>query len=146
VNHSLDDSHVSAPANSNDAPANDDQGPAAASADASPAAQSVAMVSAEALQAAGLVDNAQHGGAVEKIVADALAHGNAPETVDALLNAIHGENGGEQAIANLATAHGNAVSAWDMASNGGSAGNLEMLMKVGAEMLHHDMVQPTHNG
>ncbi|HTK59516.1 MAG TPA: hypothetical protein VL336_11110, partial [Sphingomicrobium sp.] len=111
-----------------------------------PAAQSVAMVSADALQAAGLTGNAQHTGAVEKIVAEALGHGSGNGQIDALLEAIHGGNGGGQAIANLASAAANGVPAWDMASNGGSAGNYEMLMKVGAEMLHHDAVQPTHNG
>jgi hypothetical protein len=143
--HSLDDGQASAPASSNEAAADNDQGPAPASADANPVAPAVAMVSAEALQAAGLDGNVQHGGSVEKIIVEALGHGAAP-TVDALLNAIQGGNSGEGAIANMASASSGAVSAWDMASNGGSAGANEMLMKVGAEMLHHDAVQPTHNG
>jgi len=144
--HSLDDSQASAPASSDEAAANDDQGPAAATADASPVAPTVAMVSAEALQAAGLDGNVQHGGSVEKIIVEALGHGNGNGAVDALLDAFHGGNGGGAAIANLASAPSGAVSAWDMASNGASAGANEMLMKVGAEMLHHDAVQPTHNG
>jgi len=104
------------------------------------------MVSAEALQAAGLDGNVQHGGSVEKIIVEALGQGNGNGAVDALLDAFHGGNGGGAAIANMASAPSGAVSAWDMASNGGSSGANEMLMKVGAEMLHHDAVQPTHNG
>jgi len=64
-----------------------------------------------------------------------------------LLDAFHGGgNGAGQAIANLASSPANAVSAWDMASDGGSAVTNEVLMTVGAQMLHHDMVLPTHNG
>ena len=144
--HSLDDGQASAPASSNDAAADNDQGPAAVTADANPVAPTVAMVSAEALQAAGLDSNAQHGGSVEKIIVEALGHGNGNGAVDALLDSFHGGNGGGEAIANMASAPTGAVSAWDMASNGASAGANEMLMKVGAEMLHHDAVQPTHNG
>ncbi|WP_294121532.1 DUF5801 repeats-in-toxin domain-containing protein [Sphingomonas sp.] len=143
--HSLDGSQAAAAASSSHAPAND-QGPAADAAAASPVAPAVAMVSAAALQAAGLDGNAQHSGSVEKIVAEALGQGNGHGAIDAILDAFHGGNGSGAAIANLASAGANAVSAWDMASNGGSAGATEMLMKVGAEMLHHDMVLPTHNG
>jgi hypothetical protein len=144
--HSLDDSQASAAASSHEAAANDDQGPAASDSAVGPVAPAVAMVSAEALQAAGLDGNVQHGGAVEKIVAEALGQGNGHGAIDALLDAFHGGSGGGAAIANLASANANAVSAWDMASGGGSSGSSEMLMKVGAEMLHHDMVLPTHNG
>jgi hypothetical protein len=142
--HSLDDSHASAAANSNDSSADGaDFGPATVEPQVAQVA-TVAMASAEELQAAGL--EGQHNGAVEKIIAEALGQASGPATVDALLNAIHGGEGGGSGIANLASPAANAVSAWDMASNGGSSGNNEMLMKVGAEMLHHDMVQPTHNG
>ena len=124
-----------------------DQGPAAASADASPVAPTVAMVSAEALAAAGVDGDAKQAGSVKEIIAEALGHGNAHDAVDALLDAFHGGgNGGGPDIANLASPAAGGVSAWDMASNGGSAGAAEMLMKVGATALHHDMVQPTHNG
>src|SRR5262249_23436377 len=144
---SLDNSAATAPAQSNDHAAANDQGPAADAPAAGPVAPAVAMVSAEALQAAGLDGNAQHSGAVEKIVAEALGQGNGHgAAIDAILDAFHGGNGGGQAIANLASGGANAVSAWDMASGGGSSGGSEMLMKVGAEMLHHDMVLPTHNG
>ena len=144
--HSLDDGQASAPASSSGPAADNDQGPASVSADANPVAPAVAMVSAEALQAAGLDGNVQHGGSVEKIIVEALGQGNGNGAVDALLDAFHGGNGGGAAIANMASAPSGAVSAWDMASNGGSSGANEMLMKVGAEMLHHDAVQPTHNG
>jgi T1SS-143 domain-containing protein len=126
--------------------ANDDQGPAVAEPQIA-AAPAVAMVSAEALQAAGLDGNVQHTGSVEKIIADALGQGNGHGAVDALLDAFHGGNGGSAAVANLATPAANAVPAWDMTAGGGSAGNADLLMmKVAVAMLHHDAVQPTHNG
>jgi hypothetical protein len=144
--HALDDGQSSASASSSEPAADNDQGPASVSADANPVAPAVAMVSAEALQAAGLDGNVQHDGSVEKIIVEALGQGNGNGAVDALLDAFHSGNGGGEAIANMASAPSGAVSAWDMASNEGSSGANEMLMKVGAEMLHHDAVQPTHNG
>ena len=101
--------------------ANDDQGPASAEPRWRQLA-TVQMASAEELQAAGLSRATPSNGAVEKIIADALDDGNG-RAVDALLNAVHGGNGEVPALANLASPPGSAVSAWDMASNGGSAGN-----------------------
>ena len=71
ASNSLDDSAAQAAPESNDAPAADDGG-ANSSADAvGPVAPTVAMVSAEALQAAANDDgNAQQGGSVEQIVAE----------------------------------------------------------------------------
>ena len=119
--HALDDGQSSASASSSEPAADNDQGPASVSADANPVAPAVAMVSAEALQAAGLAGNAQHGGSVEKIIVEALGQGNGNGAVDALLDAFPGGNGGGAAIANLASPPSGAVSAWDMASNEGSA-------------------------
>jgi hypothetical protein len=140
---SFDKGHAEAPA-ANDHAAANDKGPAVADAHVA-AAPVVAMASAEALQAAGLTGDGKHV-SVEKIVAEALGHGNGHGAVDALLDAFHGGNGGGQAIANLASGGANAVSAWDMASEGASSVAHEMLMKVGASITHHDMVPPTHNG
>jgi T1SS-143 domain-containing protein len=123
-----------------------DQGPAINFAAHAPVAPTVAMVSAEALQAAGLTGDAHIGGAVNQVIAEALAHGNGSTQIDAVLDAIHGGNLGDAALANLASPAGAGVPAWDMAMQGGSATSFDMMMKMGAEMLHHDAVQPTHNG
>ena len=123
-----------------------DQAPAISFAAHAPVAPTVAMVSAQALQAAGLTGDAHHGGAVKQVIADALAHGNGSAQIDAVLNAIHGGNSGDAAIANLASPAGHGVPAWDMTMHGATAASVDMMMKMGAEMLHHDAVQPTHNG
>jgi len=123
-----------------------DHGPAMNFAAPGPVAQAVAMVSAQALQAAGLTGDAHHSGSVHQVIAEVLAQGNAPATIDAVLNAIHGGNGGDAAIANLASPAGHGVPAWDMAMHGTFGPGLDMMMKMGAEMLHHDAVQPAQNG
>jgi hypothetical protein len=110
-------------------------------------APAVAMISAEALQAAGLDGTAKHGGEVDKVVADALGHGAAP-TVDGLLQAITGQGGGGQlaAISHVASPAADAVPAWDMGGHGAFVPGADMMFKMGAEMLHHDAVQPVANG
>jgi T1SS-143 domain-containing protein len=146
--HSLDDSSANAAAQSSDHPAANDQGPASSPAAASLVAPSVGMPSAEALQAAGLTGHgghAQHGGSVEQIVAEALGHGNAPATVDALLNALPGGNGQVAAIANVASPAAEAVPAWDMSMHGSFGTGHDVMMNVHAAM-HHDAVQPAVNG
>ena len=123
-----------------------DQGPTANAAAAGPAAPAVAMVSAEALQAAGLVGDAHHGGAVEQVLADALGHGG-PPTVDGLLQALAGQSGGQlSAISHVASPAADAVPAWDMGAAGAFVPGADVMFKMGAEMLHHDAVQPVVNG
>ena len=111
--HGLDDSSAHAAAQSSSVPAANDQGPAPAAAEASPAAPlPFGMPSAEALKAAGLTGDAQHGSSVEQVVVDALGQDSSP-TVDALLQALSGGNGGLAAIAHMATPAAGNVSAWD---------------------------------
>ncbi|MCL6741878.1 DUF5801 domain-containing protein [Sphingomonas sp. RB56-2] len=124
-----------------------DHGPAMHGAGAMPIAPTVAMVSAQALQAANLAGHGEHDSSTAgKIVAEVLAQGNAPAVVDAVLNAIHGGNGGDAALVTLASHAGTNVPAWDMAMQGAFGPGSDMMMKMGAEMLHHDAVQPAHNG
>ena len=121
-----------------------DHGPMSEAA-ASVSAPAVAMVSAEALQA-GLAGNAQHGGAVEKVLAEALGHGG-PPTVDGLLQAIVGHGNAElPAMAHVTSPAADGVPAWDMGSHGAFVPGADMMFKMGAEMLHHDAVQPVVNG
>ncbi len=123
-----------------------DQGPAVDAAAAGPVAPAVAMVSAEALKAAGLDGTAKHGGEVDKVVADALGHA-APPTVDSLLQALGGHGTSElAAISHVASPAADAVPAWDMGSAGAFVPGADMMFKMGAEMLHHDAVQPVVNG
>jgi hypothetical protein len=123
-----------------------DEGPAVDAAAAGPVAPSVAMVSVEALQAMGLEGNSQHGGSVEKVLAEALGHG-APPTIDGLLQSLGAPNGGGlAAIAHVASPAAEAVPGWDMASHGAFVPGADMMFKMGAEMLHHDAVQPVVNG
>ena len=129
--HSLDDSAAKAEAQSSDVPAANDQGPASSSGEASPVAMAVGMPSAEALQAAGIDGNAQQGGSVEQIVADALGQGSAPATVDAILEALAGPAGDNGALANLASPAPSAVPAWDMAMHGASGPGADMMFKMG---------------
>jgi len=144
--HVLDDSAAKADDQSSDLPAANDQGPASSSVEASPAALAVGMPSAEALQAAGVAGHGQHGGSVEQIVAEALGQGNASAAVDALLNALPGGNGAVGALANLASPAANSVPGGDMSVHGAFGHGADMMMKMGAEMLHHDAVQPAVNG
>jgi hypothetical protein len=142
--HVLDDSSANAAAQSNDVPAAaNDQGPAPA--EASPVAMSVGMPSAEALQAAGVADDAKQDGSVEQVVADALGQGDAPAAVDALLDALPGGNGALAALAKVASPGAGDVSAWDMGGHGAFGHVADMLMNVHA-MQHHDAVQPVVNG
>jgi len=122
-----------------------DQGPAADAAAAGPVAPSVAMVSVEALQAMGLEGNSQHGGSVEKVLAEALGHG-APPTIDGLLQSLGAPNGGGLAAIHVASPAADAVPAWDMGGHGAFVPGADMMFKMGAEMLHHDAVQPVANG
>ena len=104
------------------------------------------MPSAEALQAAGLTGEAQHGGSVEKIVAAALGLAAAP-TVDALLQPLSGSgHDGPEALANLASPDAAHVPGWDMPAQGAFGHGAEMMIMMHAQMLHQDAVQPTANG
>jgi len=144
--HGLDNAAAHMPAELSAFFAAGDQGPGAQAA-AGPVAPAVAMVSAEALQAAGLEGNVQHGGSVAKVIADALGQGAAP-TVDGLLQAVgngHGDNG-LAAISHVASPAADAVPAWDMGTAGAFVPGADMMFKMGAEMLHHDAVQPVVNG
>jgi hypothetical protein len=124
-------------------------------------APTVGMPSAEALVAAGLAGNAQHGGAVEQIVAEAL--GNAAPTVDALLEAVNGNGqqailealsnvpdggaGGDMsAILNGTSGLGVGVSSWDMSSHGAFGATADMMFKMDVASFHQDAVQPAVNG
>jgi hypothetical protein len=145
--HGLDNAAAHLPAELSAFFAGADQGPAANAAAAGPVAPAVAMVSAEALQAAGLDGNAQHGGSVEKVLAEALGNHGAPPTVDALLQALGGHgDAGLAAISHVASPAADAVPAWDMGSAGAFVPGADMMFKMGAEMLHHDAVQPVLNG
>ncbi len=142
----LDNAAAHAPASSN-AAASAEHGPAVAADAAGPVAPAVAMVSAEALKTAGLEGNAQHGGSVEKVLAEALGHGG-PPTVDNLLQAIGGAhgNGGVPGLAHVASPAADAVPAWDMGSAGAFGHGADVVIAMGAQMLHHDAVQPAVNG
>jgi hypothetical protein len=144
-NNSLDADPAPAAAEASDHGSSSDEAPAQAAADSSPVAPTVAMVSAEALQAAGVDGNAQHGGAVEQIVADALGHGDAP-TVDAALANLPNGNGALQALANMASPDAANVSGWDMGGHGHGAAVHEMMLSMHASNMHHDAVQPAVNG
>ena len=125
-----------------------DQGPAAAAdAQAAAPAPTVMMASAEALKAVGLEGNNDQGGdhvsPVEQVVAEALGHGAAP-TVDALLAGL--ENGAVGALHQLASPAFDNAPAWDMGAHGGFATAADVLIKMGADMAHHDAVQPAVNG
>jgi hypothetical protein len=144
--HGLDNAAAHMPAQLSAFFAAADQGPAANAAAAGPVAPAVAMVSAEALQAAGLDGSAKHGGEVDKVLADALGHGG-PPTVDGLLQALGGQAGSQfAAISHVASPAADAVPAWDMGGHGAFVPGADMMFKMGAEMLHHDAVQPVANG
>ena len=128
----------------NDNSSGGDEAPAEAAADA-PAAPAVAMASAEVATEASVADNAQQGGEVDKIVADALGEGSSPD-VDALLADLPGGNGGLQALAKLATQGEEAVSGWDMGNHGAVGAGFDMMFKVDVAVHHHDAVQPAVNG
>ena len=143
--NSVDASAAQAAPESNDAPAADDGGSHSAADAAGPVAPTVAMVSAEALEAAANgADNAQQGGSVEQIVADALQDSGAD--VDAVLANLPGENGALQAIAHMASLNDAAVSGWHMAGHGASSAAHDMMMKMDVSASHHDAVQPVANG
>jgi len=143
--NSLDDSAASAAPESNDAPAADDGGSNSSAAAVGPVAPTVAMVSADALQAAANDHgNAQKGGSVEQIVAEALQHG--ASDVDAVLANLPGGNGGLQAIAHMASPDVAAVSGWHMAGHGAVGAGFDMMFKMDVVMHHQDAVQPVQNG
>jgi hypothetical protein len=145
--NSLDDSGAKAAPESNDAPAAD-EGAANSSADAvGPVAPTVAMVSAEALEAAAN-DNgsAQQGGSVEQIVADALDQGGAADLDAVLANLPDGGNGALQALAHMASPDGAAVSSWHMGSHGAVGAGFDMMFKMDVATHHQDAVQPVANG
>ena len=100
----------------------------------------VSMASAEMLKAAALDGDAQQGGAVEQVLADAL--GEQAPTIDGLLANLPGGIAELAAIAHLASPDGAGVPAWDMGMQGGFAPMHDMVMKVAAVALHHDAVQP----
>jgi hypothetical protein len=142
----LDDGAAKSASESNDAPASD-AGVAHSSADAAgPVAPSVAMPSADALAAAANENgNAQQGGSVEQIVADALGEGEAP-TVDDILANLPGGNGELPALAQLATQGGDNVPGWDMGGQGAFAAGHDMMFGMHVANMHHDAVQPVANG
>ncbi|MFL6749652.1 MAG: hypothetical protein ACJ8E9_01185, partial [Sphingomicrobium sp.] len=146
--HSIDNSPAPAADDASDhGSSSNDDGAAPAAADASPVAPTVAMVSAEALEAAASsVDaNAQHGGSVEQIVADALGEGDAP-TVDAALANLPGGNGELSALAAIASPADALVSGWDMGGQGAIGTIHDMMLSMHAPGMHHDAVQPAVNG
>ena len=100
----------------------------------------VSMASAEMLSAAGLNGNAQLGGSVEQVLADAL--GDSAPTIDGILANLPGGIAGLAAISNPASPDGAGVPAWDMGMHGGFAPTHDMLMKVAAVAIHQDAVQP----
>ncbi len=123
----------------------EDQGPAA-SADAQVAsAPTVAMASAEQLQAAGLEAQPSEAGSVEQVLADALGHGAAP-TVDDLLAGLPGGIGGLPELAQLASHDAGFVPGWDMASHAVAGGGFDMMFKVDVATHHQDAIQPAVNG
>jgi hypothetical protein len=143
--HSVDDSAAQAAPESNDAPAADEGGSNSSAEAVGPVAPTVAMVSAEALQAAANdVGHAQKGGSVEQIVAEAMQHGGSD--VDAVLANLPGGNGGLQAIAHMASPDVAAVSGWHMASHGAVGAGFDMMFKMDVAMHHQDAVQPVQNG
>jgi hypothetical protein len=103
------------------------------------------MPSADALAAVASADGPKHGGSVEKIVADALGHGDAP-TVDGLLGNLPGGNDGLAALAHVASPAAGHVPGWDIGGHGGFASGADMMITVHAQMQHHDAVQPVANG
>jgi T1SS-143 domain-containing protein len=145
--HGVDKGSAPAASDASDHASSDDHGPAAAADNTSPVAPTVAMVSAEALEAAkaGVDANAQHGGSVEQIVADALGQGDAP-TVDAALANLPGGNGELSALATIASPAGAAVSGWDMGGQGAIGTIHDMMLSMHAPGMHHDAVQPAVNG
>jgi hypothetical protein len=145
ADNSLDDSAASAP-ESNAAPAADDGGSNSSAEAAGPVAPTVAMVSAEALQAAANENgNAQQGGSVEQIVAEAMHQGGSQD-IDGLLANLPGGNGGLQAIAHMASPDVAAVSGWHMGSHGAIGAGFDMMFKMDVATHHQDAVQPVANG
>ncbi|QDP19352.1 DUF5801 repeats-in-toxin domain-containing protein [Sphingomonas xanthus] len=108
------------------------------------AAPAVAMPGAEVLAALSLDVGAQRGGSVEQILADALGP-DAPPTVDGLLAAL-GVSGPGDAQVQLASPVDMTVPAWDTPGAGAFASGFDMMIKMDAQMLHHDAVQPVING
>ena len=104
------------------------------------------MVSAEALEAAANDNgNAQQGGSVEQIVAEALDQGAAD--MDAVLaNLPDGGNGGLQALAHMASPDGAAVSSWHTGGHGAVGAGFDMMFKMDVATHHQDAVQPVQNG
>jgi hypothetical protein len=122
-----------------------DQGPAEAAA-AGPVAPVVAMASAEAFAAAGLAGDGKAAASVQAVIAEALGDGGAAN-VDGLLDALGAHGGGAiGAMADGASPMGGGVPAWDMSGTGAFVPGADMMFKMGAEMLHHDAVQPVVNG
>ncbi|HEU4958169.1 MAG TPA: hypothetical protein VFT40_11155, partial [Sphingomicrobium sp.] len=146
ADNSLDDSSAQAAPEPSDLPAADDGGADSSADAASPVAPTVAMVSAEALEAAAN-DNgdAQRGGSVEQIVADALHQGNAPD-LDAALANLPGGNGALQALAHMASPDAAAVSSWDMGGHGAIGAGFDMMFKMDVATHHQDAAQPIANG
>jgi hypothetical protein len=145
--HGVDKGSAPAASDASDHASSDDHGPAPAADNSGPVAPTVAMVSAEALEAAkaGVDAHAQHGGSVEQIVADALGQGDAP-TVDAALANLPGGNGELSALANVASPAGAPVSGWDMGGQGAIGTIHDMMLSMHAPGMHHDAVQPAVNG
>ena len=100
------------------------------------------------MQAAqGLASQGQHGGSVEKIVADALHGGAAGPSIDALLQAFaDGGHGAHAGLATMASAAAGAVPAWDNADVAAMLAAQHMNVVANALVLHHDAIQPTAQG
>jgi hypothetical protein len=147
ADNSLDDSAAQAAPESNDAPAADDGGSNSSADAVGPVAPTVAMVSAEALEAAAN-DNgsAQQGGSVEQIVADALDQGGAADMDAVLANLPDGGNGGLQALAHMASPDAAAVSSWHTGGHGAVGAGFDMMFKMDVATHHQDAVQPVANG
>ena len=123
-----------------------DQGPSFDFAASAAFAPMVAMPAAEALAAAGLTGGSQHGGSVERVLAEALGGAGHAPTIDALLQSLPGQAFGNAGLDALATHGGGNVPTWDMGATGGFNPGADMMIRMDVAMLHHDAVQPVVNG
>ena len=87
-----------------------------------------------------VVEDGANDAALGKIVAEALEGGHAGPDIDALLNALPGNNGADPASAFRASAAEAAVPGWD--SGHFPALSHSAIISMEAAALHHDAVQP----
>jgi predicted Fe-Mo cluster-binding NifX family protein len=145
--NSLTGGSETASAEAGDSSAAADEGSAASQVVADAIAPDVGMPSAAALAAAGLNDNAQHGGSVEQVLADALSGAEGP-SVQVLLdllapNAGLGGNAGDHSSASSVA---QSVPAWDMAVQEAFVPGADMMFRMDVATLHPDAVQAVVNG